>query len=167
MLFKHLCSKEENLNNYWSISIVPIWYSRRYDCNIHLIKTHCCSNVSIDRIELTALFSIRDLTHWAAWGDLLFIWKHKDSLPAGGNCFVLCNSTGAICSVLFNGVKTRGCICGLKTVILFSWCYTWVDVIFIWGVVLVLIGRNIFIIKLIWDGCSCRIICRWCMISWI
>ena len=52
-----------------------------------------------------ALFSIRDLTHWEAWGDLLFIWKHKYSLPAGGNYFVLCNSTGAIGSVAFNGVK--------------------------------------------------------------
>ena len=54
------------------------------------------------------LFSIRDLTHWAAWVDLLLIWKHKYSLPEGGNCFVLCNSTGATGSVVFNGVKWGG-----------------------------------------------------------
>ena len=52
-----------------------------------------------------ALFSVRDLTHWAAWGDFLLIWKHKYSLPAKGNFFVLCNSTGTIVSVVFNGVK--------------------------------------------------------------
>ena len=34
-----------------------------------------------------ALFSIRDLTHWAALGNFLFIWKHKYYLPEGGNCF--------------------------------------------------------------------------------
>ena len=50
------------------------------------------------------LFSIRDLTHWAARGYLLFIWKQKCSLPAEGNFFVLCNSTDAIGSVVFNGV---------------------------------------------------------------
>ena len=55
-----------------------------------------------------ALFSIRDLTHWASVGDLLFIWKHKYSLPDGGNCFVVCNSTGTIGSVVFNGVKRGG-----------------------------------------------------------
>ena len=52
-----------------------------------------------------ALLSIRDLTHCAAWGDLLLIRKHKYYLPAGGNCFVLFNSTGTIGSVVFNGVK--------------------------------------------------------------
>ena len=52
-----------------------------------------------------ALFSIHYLTHWAAWGDLLLIWKHKYYLPAGGNCFVLCNSTGFIFSVVCNSVK--------------------------------------------------------------
>ena len=32
-----------------------------------------------------------------------------------------------------------GCICDLNTVILFFlWCYTWVDVIYIWDIVLVL-----------------------------
>ena len=55
-----------------------------------------------------ALFGICDFTHWAVWGDLLFIRKHKYYLPAGGNCFVLCNSTGAIGSVVFNGVKQVG-----------------------------------------------------------
>ena len=52
-----------------------------------------------------ALFSIRGFTHWAALEDLLLIWKHKYYLPAGGNFFVVCNSTGAIGIVSFNGFK--------------------------------------------------------------
>ena len=52
-----------------------------------------------------ALFSIYDLTHWAACVNLLLIWKHKYYLPAGVNCLVLCNSTGTIGSVVFNGFK--------------------------------------------------------------
>ena len=108
MLFKNMCLKEENLNNDWSIPIVFIWSSRRDYYIIHLITTHCCSNVSIDRIESMALLIIRDLTHCAAWGDLLLIWKHKYSLPAGGNCLVLSNSTGSIGSVVFNSVKIVG-----------------------------------------------------------
>ena len=91
VLFKHLCSKEDLVHNYWSIPIVSIWSSRRYDFNIHLITKHCFSNVSIDRMESMALFNILDLTHWSAWGDLLFIWKQKYSLPARGNYCVLCN----------------------------------------------------------------------------
>ena len=50
MLFIHLCSKEDLVNDYRSIPIVFIWFSRRDNCNIHLITTHCCSNVSIDRM---------------------------------------------------------------------------------------------------------------------
>ena len=34
-----------------------------------------------------ALFGIRDLAHWVAWGYLLVIWKHQYSLSTGGNCF--------------------------------------------------------------------------------
>ena len=49
--------------------------------------------------------SIRDLTHWEAWEDFLLIWKHTYYLPTGGNCCDLCNSTGAIGSVVFNGFK--------------------------------------------------------------
>ena len=98
----HLCSKEDLVNDDLSIPIVFIWSSRRDNFNIHLITTHCCSNVSIYRIESMALFNILDLTHWSAWGDLLFIWKLKCYLPAGGNLVVLCNSTGAIGSVVFN-----------------------------------------------------------------
>ena len=64
--------------------------------------------MSIDRIESTALFKIHDLIHWAAWGYLLFIWKQKYYLPAGGNWVVVCNSTGAIGSLVFNGVKRGG-----------------------------------------------------------
>ena len=55
-----------------------------------------------------ALLSIRDLTHWAVWGDLLFICKHKYYLPAEGDLVVVCKSTGAICGVAFNGVKRGG-----------------------------------------------------------
>ena len=72
------------------------------------ILTHCCSNVSIYRIESTALFNTLNLTHWSVWEDLPLTWKHKYSLPAGGNYFVLCNSTGAIVSVVFNGFKRGG-----------------------------------------------------------
>ena len=52
-----------------------------------------------------ALFIIRDLTHWSTWDDFLLIWKHKYYLPEGGNFFVVCNSTGVIGSVVFNGFK--------------------------------------------------------------
>ena len=54
------------------------------------------------------LFSIRYFTHWAAWVDLLLIWKQKYYLPARGNFFVLCNSTGTMGSVVFNVVKQWG-----------------------------------------------------------
>ena len=52
-----------------------------------------------------ASFSIRDFTHWAAWGYLLFIWKHKYYLPTGVNLVIFCNSTGAIVKIVFNGVR--------------------------------------------------------------
>ena len=55
-----------------------------------------------------ALFNILDLTHCAAWGDLLFIWKHKYYLPLRGNLVVVCNSKGAIGGVVFNSVKRGG-----------------------------------------------------------
>ena len=84
MLFKHLCSKEENLNKDWSIPIVFIWSSICNYCSIHLITTHSFSNVSINRIQSMDLLSIRDLTHCAAWWYFLLIWKHKYSLPYGG-----------------------------------------------------------------------------------
>ena len=61
------------LINDWSIAIEVILSSRRGDCNIPLITTHCSSNVSIERIELMALFIIRDLTHWETLEDLLLI----------------------------------------------------------------------------------------------
>ena len=105
MLLKKLCSKEDLLHNDWSIPIVFIWSWRRGYCNIPLITKQCCSNVSIERIESMALFVIRDFTHWASWEYLPLIWKQKYYLPAGGNCFVVCNSTGSIGSVAFNGVK--------------------------------------------------------------
>ena len=71
MLFIHLFSKEDLVNDDWSIPIVFIWYSRRDDRNIHFITTHFCSNFLIDRIESMDLFNTLYLTHWAAWGDLL------------------------------------------------------------------------------------------------
>ena len=61
--------------------------------------------MSIYRIESMSLLSIYDLTHREARGDLILIWKQKYSLPAGGNCFVFCNSTFPIGIVVFNGVK--------------------------------------------------------------
>ena len=54
------------------------------------------------------LFSIRDLTHYTTWEDLLFIWKHNYSLPDGRNLVVVCNSTGSIGSVMLNVVKRGG-----------------------------------------------------------
>ena len=42
------------------------------------------------------LFIIQYLTDWSAWENLRLIWKHNYSLPDGGHCFVLCNSTGTI-----------------------------------------------------------------------
>ena len=55
-----------------------------------------------------ALYIIRDLSHWAALYDLLFIWTQKYYLTDGGNLVVVCNSTCAIVSVVFNGVKQGG-----------------------------------------------------------
>ena len=49
------------------------------------------------------LFIIRDLIQWASWEDILLIWKIY--LPAGGNSVVVCNSTGAIVSVVLKGVN--------------------------------------------------------------
>ena len=40
-----------------------------------------------------------------------------------------------------------GSRCGLNTVILYLWCYTGLDVIYILDFILVLIGSNVFIIK--------------------
>ena len=62
----------------------------------------------IYRMESMALFNILDLTHWAAWGDFLLTWKHKYSLPTGGNSVVFGNSAGAIGKLLINGVKQGG-----------------------------------------------------------
>ena len=73
MFFIHLCSKEDLVNDDQSMPIVFIWSSRCDYCNIHLITTHCCSNVSIYRMESMALSNTLYLTYWAAWGDLLFI----------------------------------------------------------------------------------------------
>ena len=38
----------------------------------------------------------------------MFIWKQKYYLPTGGNLVVVCNLTGATCTVVFNGVKLGG-----------------------------------------------------------
>ena len=62
--------------------------------------------------------------------------------------------------------QMSGCRCGLNNVILFSWCYTWVDVIYISGVVLVLICSNVLIIKLRRDGCVCHITCKYDQYPW-
>ena len=51
------------------------------------------------------LVIILDLTHLVAWEDLPLIWKHKYSLPWGGNSVAMCNITDGIGGVAFNGVK--------------------------------------------------------------
>ena len=51
------------------------------------------------------LFNTLDLTHWAAWGDLLSTWKHKYYLPSGGKCVVFGNSTVKRGKVVINDVK--------------------------------------------------------------
>ena len=54
------------------------------------------------------LFYTLDLTHLAAWGDLLSTWKHKYYLPSGGKCVVFGNSTGKRGKEVINGVKEGG-----------------------------------------------------------
>ena len=151
--------------NDWSIPTVFIWYSRRGDCNIPFLKKHCCSNVSMEKIESMALLIIRYLTHWSAWEDPPLIWKHKYYLPAGAIFLVVCKSIGAIVIVVFNGVKWVVMDVAWRLYI-FLWCYKWGDVIYIWDVVLVLTGSNVFIIKLRRDRCSCQMTCRWCLRIW-
>ena len=54
------------------------------------------------------LLNTIDLTHWSAWGDLLFIWKQKYSSPTGVNFVVFVNWTGARSEAVINGVKQGG-----------------------------------------------------------
>ena len=103
-----MCSKEDLINDDWSIPIVFVWSSRRDDCNIHLIITHCCSNVLIDRMDSMTFVNTIDLTHWATWGYLLSTWKQKYSLSSGGKCVVFGTSIGKIGKVVINGVKQGG-----------------------------------------------------------
>ena len=51
-----------------------------------------------------ALLIIRDLTHLAVWEDIPLTWFFI-YLPAGGNLFVVCNSTCEIGIVASNGIK--------------------------------------------------------------
>ena len=74
--------------------------------------------MSINRMQSMDSFNTLDLEHWAAWGDLLSTCKHKYSLPSGGNCVVIGNSTGKIGKVVINGVK-RGGVDVAWTLILF------------------------------------------------
>ena len=151
--------------NYWSIPIVFMWYLRHGDYNIYFSTKNCCSNVSMERTELRTLVIILDLTHLSAWEDLPLIWKHKYYLLEGGNLDVVYNWTDGIGGVAFNIVKWVGVYVAWKLE-LFLWCYTGLDVIYIWGVVLFLIGSNVFTIKSRQDRCSRGINCRWCMRSW-
>ena len=107
------------MNDDWSIPIVFIWSSRHDDFNIHLITTHCCSNVSIDRMELMTIFNNLDFTHWEVWGDLLLTWKHKYSLPTGGNYVIFGNSTGTRGKVVINGVKRGSLYVACKLLLFF------------------------------------------------
>ena len=68
-------------------------------------------------MEPMTFLNTLDLTHWAAWGDLLSTWKHKYYLPSGGTCVVFGNSTGKIGKVVINGVK-RGGVDAAGTIIL-------------------------------------------------
>ena len=131
MLFVHICSKEELVNDDWSIPIVFIWYSIRDDRNIHFITKNCCGNVLIDRMESTTLFNTLDLTHWVTWGYLLSTCKHKYSLPSGGKCVVFGNSTGKRGKVVINGVK-RGGVDLAWTLIFYFWGVTqeWISSVF-------------------------------------
>ena len=82
-------------------------------------------------MESVALFDNLDLKHWAAWGDLLFIWKHKYSSPTGGNSVVFVNSTGARGKVVINGVKQGG-VYVAWTLIFYFWGVTqeWISSVF-------------------------------------
>ena len=59
-------------------------------------------------MESMTFFNTLDFTHWASWGDLLSTWKHKHSLPSGGNCVVFGNSTCKRVKLVINGVKRGG-----------------------------------------------------------
>ena len=74
-----------------------------------------------------ALFNILDLTHWEAWGDLLFIWKQKYYLPTGGNLVVVFNSTGAKGSIVFNSVKRGGVYVSWTLYFFFGVTHEWMS----------------------------------------
>ena len=76
-------------------------------------------------------FNNLDLTHWAAWGDLLLTRKHKYYLPTGGNTVVFVNSTGARGKVVINGVKW-GILDVAWTLIFWFWGVTqeWISSVF-------------------------------------
>ena len=64
--------------------------------------------MKIDKMESMALFHTHYLKNWEAWRDLQLTWKHKYSLPTGGNCVVFGNSTGARGKLFINGFKKGG-----------------------------------------------------------
>ena len=74
-----------------------------------------------------ALVIILDFTHLEDWEDLLLIWKHIYSLPAGGNLVDVCNLTYGIGRVSLNNVKLVGV--DVSQTLFFSWCYTGLDII--------------------------------------
>ena len=71
------------------------------------------------------------MTHWAAWGYLLLIWKHKYYLATGGKYVVFGNSTGARGKIVINGVKQGG-VDVAWTLIFYFWGVTqkWISSIF-------------------------------------
>ena len=78
-----------------------------------------------------ALFNTLDLTHWAAWGDLLSTWKHKNYLPSGDKCVVFGNSTGKKGKVVINGVKPGGVDMAWTLILCFRGVtYEWISYIF-------------------------------------
>ena len=109
MIVVHASVFKRRPGEWWSVNtnslhmICKTWWFQQ-----SFITTHCCSNVLIDRIEFMNLFNTLDLTHLAAWGDLLSTWKHKYSLPSGGKCKVFGNSTVKRGKLVINGVKRGG-----------------------------------------------------------
>ena len=99
---RHLCSYIALLLKDWSIPMVSTLYFSHGDCNIHLIPTYFCSDVSVERTESITLVIILDLIHLTAWSDLPSFIKHIYYLPTGGNIvgvlkFNLLEDVVAIC----------------------------------------------------------------------
>ena len=114
----HTSMSERRPGEWWLVNtnslhmILKTWWLQ------HATK-HCFSNALIERMKSKTLFNTFDLTHWAAWGDLLSTWKHKYFLPIGGKCVVFGNSTDKRGKVVINGVKVGGVYVALTLIFCF------------------------------------------------